>query len=348
MGFCVTMFTGRLTPTARHPRSEYLPFPDTGPPSLSLMGKRAILFPGQGAQYVGMGRTLAEAVPEARAVFDEANEVLGFDLARVCFDGPLEELTKTDVSQPAILTHSMAVVAALRATRGDDALAADATCGLSLGEYTALVFAGVLTFAKGVRLVRARGRFMQDACDEHPTGMASVLKAYRETVQRLADAAAESTGEHCVLANLLADGNIAVAGGLRAIEKLAELGKAEKARVMPLPVAGAFHSPYMKSAEERLAAEIESTPMQAPTMPVISNVDARPAEAVEAIRANLVRQLTSAVSWSDSMAYLLGEDFDRFAEFGPGKVLCGLLRRSAPDTERTSLGEYDEIGRHST
>ncbi|MGE0433669.1 MAG: ACP S-malonyltransferase [Planctomycetota bacterium] len=293
--------------------------------------KRAFLFPGQGAQYATMGKDLCSTWPAANEVFSKVSERLGFDLAKICFEGSDDDLVRTDIQQPAILTHSIAAMEALRAERGNDAVRADAACGLSLGEYSALVFAGVLSVEDGAYLVRKRGEYMQEASEAYPSTLAAVMKKTRDDLAPIVAKAAEETGEHCVLGNLIGETNITISGGKKAIDRAVELIKEIKGRAMVLAVAGAFHSPYMKMAEEKLAAEIERTTFNAPRIPVVCNVDATPTTDVATIRANLLKQLTSPVLWHDSMQRLVADGFAEFVETGPGKVLTGTIGRVASE-----------------
>ncbi len=290
------------------------------------MGKIAFLFPGQGAQTVGMGKRLAESLPAARALFDRAGEVLGYDLARVCFEGPAEELDSTVRSQPALFVTSLAAVEALRAEAPDVVLSCEATAGLSLGEYTAMVFAGVMEFEDGLRLVHKRGTAMQEAADATPSGMVSILGLERVEVEALCQ---KARGEDVLeIANLLCPGNIVVSGTNAACERAAELARSFGAmRAMPLAVAGAFHTEIMKPAESKLAEALADVPMQPPRIPVVANLDARPHSDPEEIRKMLMRQVLEPVQWEDSIRYLLSQGFDQFYEVGPGRVLRGLLRR---------------------
>lgn len=308
------------------------------------MSKTALLFPGQGAQYVGMGKDLAEKYPEAREVFKKADEALGFELSKICFEGPEEDLNRTDVSQPAILTHSWAVVAALQTyEKGREILdSAKVAAGLSLGEYSALAAAGAMNWEDAVKLVRARGKYMQEACDAKPSTMASIVGLDDD---KLAEAIkpAQANGI-VVLANFNAPGQVAISGEVGAVEEAMKLAKEAGAKLtVPLTVAGAFHSPLMEPAEERLAAEIETTSFHAPRIGVIANVDADEHSDPSTLKANLVRQLTSPVRWANSMQKLVEWGYDNFIEIGPGTVLAGLLKRVARSATRTSVGKVEEI-----
>ncbi len=290
------------------------------------MTKIAFLFPGQGAQKVGMGQPLAETLPAARALFERAGEVLGYDLAKLCFEGPAEDLDSTVHSQPALFVTSLAALESLRSQSPDVVLSCEAAAGLSLGEYTAMVFAGVMDFESGLRLVQQRGQAMQDAADQTPSGMVSILGLERVQVDDLCQQA--RGGETLQIANMLCPGNIVVSGTNAACERVAELAeKAGAIKAIPLAVAGAFHTPIMEPAVERLAAALADVPMRKPKIPVISNVDARPHDDPDEIRQLLVRQVVSPVRWEDSMRYLLDQGHDQFYEIGPGRVLRGLLRR---------------------
>ena len=285
----------------------------------------AFLFPGQGAQHVGMGRSIAERFAPARELYAHASDILGYDLARLCFEGPAEDLDSTVISQPALFVTSLAALEMLRADRPDVALSCEITAGLSLGEYTALVFAGAISFEDGLRVVQKRGEAMQAASDATPSGMASLLMLDRPQVEEICRESRELG--HLSIANYLCPGNIVVSGENAACERAAELAEQARGRAVPLAVAGAFHTTLMKPADARLAEALTGVPIRAPEIPVVSNVDAQPHQEPEEIRELLVRQVVSPVLWEDSMRYLLGREFSEFYEIGPGKVLRGLMRR---------------------
>jgi len=289
------------------------------------LSKIAFLFPGQGAQTVGMGKALVEKSQAAARLYQQASEVLGYDLAKLCFEGPSEQLDATEFSQPALFVTSLAALEVLREESPDVVLSCQAAAGLSLGEYTAMTFAGVLEFEDGLRLVQRRGQAMQAAADATPSGMVSILGLERVQVEALCEQA--RNGELLQVANLLCPGNIVVSGTLAACERVAELAEKNQARAVPLAVAGAFHTPIMHPADERLAEVLAEVPLQKPSIPVVSNVDAQPHDDPEEIRQLLIKQVIQPVRWEDSMRYLLAEGFDEFYEVGPGRVLRGLLRR---------------------
>jgi len=273
-----------------------------------------------------MGRQLAESVPAARQLYDRAAAVLGFDLASLCFEGPEEKLDSTAISQPALFVTSLAALESVRSETPEVVLSCEAAAGLSLGEYTAMVFAGVMEFEDGLNAVRQRGLAMQQASDAVPSGMISVLGLERVQVEQACD---EARGDDTLeVANLLCPGNIVVSGTNAACERAAEVAlKLGAMKVIPLAVAGAFHTPIMDPAVEKLAAVLAEIPMAKPRIPVISNVDATAHDDPGKIRELLIRQVVSPVLWEDSMRKLLGQGFDQFYDIGPGRVLRGLLRR---------------------
>jgi len=273
-----------------------------------------------------MGRRLAESLPAARRLYDQAAEILGYDLARLCFEGPAEELDSTVCSQPAIFVTSLAALESLREESPEVVLSCEAAAGLSLGEYTAMVFAGVMDFEAGLTLVQRRGAAMQEAADLAPSGMVSILGMERVEVETLCDRARGD--EVLEIANLLCPGNIAISGSNTACERAAEMAEAMGAmKAVPLAVAGAFHTQLMRPAEKQLAEALTDVPMQKPRIPVISNIDAQAHDDPEEIRQILIRQTFSPVLWEDSMRAMLSQGFDQFYEVGPGRVLRGLLRR---------------------
>lgn len=291
------------------------------------MSKIAFLFPGQGAQSVGMGSQLAQSLPAAREVFDSANEIVGYDLAKLCFEGPAEELDTTIHSQPAIFTTSLAALESLRASSPEVVDACQMAAGLSLGEYTAIVFAGVISFEDGLKVVQKRGEAMQEAADATPSGMVSILGLEPAQVAEVCDEARDAS-DVLEIANLLCPGNIAVSGTKAACERAAEIAEKKGAmKAIPLAVAGAFHTEVMQPAVEQLKQALQDVPMNPARIPVVSNVDGQPHTDPEEIRSLLVRQVVSPVQWESSLRLLLDDGYDQFYEVGPGRVLRGLLRR---------------------
>lgn len=274
-----------------------------------------------------MGLRLAESLPEARRLFDDAEQILGYDLAQICFEGPAELLDSTVHSQPGLFVCSLAAIEQLRSETPELLTLASAAAGLSLGEYTALVFAGVMEFHQALRVVQVRGEAMQAAADEIPSGMVSVLGLDLDGVERLCEQAREPD-EVLQVANHLCPGNIVVSGHNASCENLVERAASAGAmKVVALAVAGAFHTPIMQSAVERLAGALAEVPLARPRIPVVSNVDAQPHDDPELIRDLLIQQVVSPVRWEESMRYLLAEGYATFYEIGPGRVLRGLLRR---------------------
>ena len=289
-------------------------------------GPTSILFPGQGAQAVGMAGDWVEAEPAAAELFARAAGLLSYDLLAVCRSGPAERLNTTAVSQPAILVTSLAALEVLRRRDPKPLETATLTAGLSLGEYTALVFAGALGFDDAVRLVHERGRGMQDCAEASPGGMVAVLGMEREAVAALCD----SCRQDGVLqvANVLCPGNIVVSGDHAACGRLEEAAAAAGAmKCVRLEVAGAFHTSLMRPAVERLTAAIATVEFRPPRIPVVSNVDARPHTDPDEIRSLLARQVVGVVEWSDSVAYILSTGVRSAWEIGPGRVLRGLMKR---------------------
>lgn len=286
-----------------------------------------ILFPGQGAQTIGMGRWLCESFPMAKTLFDQASQILGYDLAQLCFEGPQDRLNSTEFSQPALFVVGMAAASVLRQEQPERTKEIKAAAGLSLGEYTAVCFAGGLEFADGVRLVQRRGQAMQGAADTVKSGMASVLGLDLEAVQNLCDAC-RNEGEVLQPANLLCPGNIAVSGHMAAIERLIPAAaEAGAMKVIPLSVAGAFHTSLMQPAVEALREALEDIPISDTLLPVYSNVDAAAHQSASEIRDLLSRQVVGSVRWEDSIRAMLADGIEGFEEVGTGRVLRGTLKR---------------------
>lgn len=285
---------------------------------------------------VGMGRDWARELPTARSWFDRANAALGYDLAALCFDGPEAELTRTENAQPGIFLVSWVALQLLR--ERVPGLSFQAAAGLSLGEFTALTAAGALGFEDGLNLVRQRGRFMQEACAATRGGMAAII-GLDETPTREVCAQAGVT-----LANLNCPGQLVISGPAEHIARACELARARGARrALPLPVAGAYHSPLMASAQPKLQAELERVTLRPPAVPVIANVTARPHEGPETLRARLVEQVTSPVRWEESIRYLIEQGFTRFLELGPGTALTGFMKRIAKTAQVYNVADMASL-----
>jgi len=288
------------------------------------MADSAVVFPGQGAQVVGMGRDVCEVSDMARGVFERANELLGFDLMSLCFEGPTEELEKTDIQQPAIFVTSAALWHAfLELGGGIDQFGR--TGGLSLGEYTALYVAGAFSFDDAVRVVRRRGELMQAAAVASPSGMVSLIGADEETANQLCDKVREQ--DVLAPANFNCPGQIVIAGHQTACDRAVAAVESFGCRAVPLAVAGAFHSPLMASAADGLASVLEETEVHTPKLPVIANVDATYHGDPASIRASLVRQVTHPVRWQRCVERMMADGSNRFVEVGPGRALTGMMRK---------------------
>lgn len=274
-----------------------------------------------------MGKELNDSLPAARELFERAKAILGYDLAELCFTGPAEKLDSTVYSQPALYVCSIAALEQLKTTKPDVVEACQVAAGLSLGEYSALVFAGVMDFETGLRVVNERGQAMQAAADKVASGMVSILGMELAAIEALCDEARQP-GEVLQVANMLCPGNIVVSGHKTACERIAELATARGAmKTIPLAVAGAFHTSLMEPAVEQLRKVLASATLSKPRVSVISNVDAKAHDDPDEIRALLVQQVCSPVRWEDSMRAMLAQGVDQFWEVGPGRVLRGLLKR---------------------
>ena len=296
------------------------------------MAKTAFLFPGQGAQKVGMGKELIAQSQAAAALFEQANEILGYNLQALCLEGPDEKLNATDHSQPAIFVHSLAALEVLKEQQPDVVENCSATAGLSLGEYTALVFAGVMSFEDALKVVQQRGLAMQSAAEQVQSGMVSILGLDVDQVSQLCEDCCHD-GEVLQLANLLCPGNLVVSGSQAACDRIAEAAvEAGAMRTIPLTVAGAFHTSIMQPAVEKLEAALSQATLSSPRIDLISNVDADTHSDPDEIRDLLARQVVSPVLWEDTMRRLLSDGCDHFFEIGPGGVLRGLMKRIARKT----------------
>ncbi|MCB2205201.1 ACP S-malonyltransferase [bacterium] len=298
--------------------------------------KTALLFPGQASQYVGMGKDLYESVARAKELFDSANEIMGTDLKTICFDGPAEELKQTKFTQPAIFVHSVIVAELL-------GIEAAAAAGHSLGEYSALVAAGALTFEDGLRLVKKRGELMQEAGTRSPGTMAAVIGAEADVVEAACAEAADAGIAQP--ANFNSPGQIVISGSVEGIDRAMVILKEKGVRIVKkLPVSGAFHSPLMQYAQDELGAVLEATPIADARFPVYSNVTALPVTAAAEIRENLLRQVTSPVLWEKSMRNMRADGIEAFIESGPGNVLQGLLKRIDGDAACRTVGTLEDLG----
>ncbi|MGE5204628.1 MAG: ACP S-malonyltransferase [Chlamydiota bacterium] len=327
------------------PDDSHLPYHPLGhepkPGERVPAGNLAFLFPGQGSQKVGMGKELAELYPVAMQTFEEADEALGYKLSQVCWEGPEEKLRLTEITQPAILTMSVAVFRVLR----EVGIAPRYAAGHSLGEYSAHVAAGTLPFADAVRTVRNRGRYMQEAVPVGAGAMAAILGMPLEQVAQVCSDAEQ--GQVCQAANINSPDQVVISGGAPAVERAAELAKQRGAKkAVMLPVSAPFHCALMKPAQERLAADLKKLTFRTPEIPVACNVDAALVETAEKSRDALVRQVTGAVRWEECMRLLLARGVDTFIEAGPGKVLCGLMRQI--DRGKTCLNVEDEASLQKT
>lgn len=317
-------------------------------PFISTIGATAFLFPGQGSQEVGMLQELCQQYDVARAAFAEADELLGFHLSELCFHGPEAQLTDTINAQPALLTTGVAVLRVLQQILGDRNSVSAANgptyvAGHSMGEYTALVAAGCLTFADGLRLVRERGRLMKWAGEQQPGMMAAIL-GLDEAKVAMVCAEASAQGGIAQVANDNCPGQVVISGDKAGMEAaMTALSAAGAKRVMPLAVSIAAHSPLMQPAAEELRAAIEATPLTPPVVPIIGNTTAQPLTTVAAIQDELTAQLTGSVRWTTSMQAALAAGVKSFVEIGPGDVLAGLIKRIDRSAERCSLNTPSSV-----
>ncbi len=300
------------------------------------MGKIAFIFPGQGSQYVGMGKDFFESDADSQRLFARADEILGVPLSKICFDGPDEELKQTRNTQPAIFLHSMVVLNKLQGVQ------ADMAAGHSLGEYSALVAAKAISFEDGLSLVRLRGELMQKAGDEQKGTMAAIVGLMPEAVEAICKEA--SAAGIVQTANFNSPGQIVISGSVEGVRRGMELAKAAGAKlVKELVVSGAFHSPLMASARDGLRKKLDETTIADAAIPVYANVTAEPVTKAEDIRDVLFRQLTSPVRWEESIIHMVRDSADSFWEIGPGKVLQGLAKRIAASATTMGYDKYPDI-----
>lgn len=301
------------------------------------MSKTAYLFPGQGSQYVGMGQDLCEEYPAAKAVFDQADEVLGISLSQLCFEGPEDDLTETINAQPALLTMSIACLAAVQEA-GDLLPEPTYMAGHSLGEYSALAAAGAMDFGTAVSLARERGRLMYEAGQQNPGTMAAIIGLD----QKILEDVCLETGVY--IANLNCPGQIAISGTVEAVKAASKLAKEKGAKLaIPLQVSGAFRSPLIVSAAEKLSPQIDQAQICTPVTPVIGNTRSQKLTSADIIRTELKEQICSCVQWENTIRVLLDHGVDSFVEIGPSQVLAGLLKRIAPEVKIINVGTKADI-----
>jgi [acyl-carrier-protein] S-malonyltransferase len=305
------------------------------------MAKTAILFPGQGAQHVGMGRDIAEAFDAAAEVFERVDQQLGMSLSELCFHGPADRLNATDISQPAIFVTSVAIWEALRATGMADSLSPEGAAGLSLGEYTALWLGGSFGFGDGLRLVQRRGELMQGASEAAPSGMVSVMGLDERQVEALCE---EVAGEDVLVpANFNCPGQIVVSGSKQACERAVAGVAGRGGRAVALAVAGAFHSPLMQSAADGLGQALAEAQIEAPRLPVCRNVDGEYHDQPDSIRRSLYSQVIQPVRWQRCMERMIGDGYDHFVEIGPGRVLTGLMKKINRKVKITNISSAKDV-----
>lgn len=301
--------------------------------------KIAYIFPGQGSQKVGMGQDMYHSHSLAREIFEEADDALGLPLSRLCFEGPDDELTRTDNVQPAILITSVACLKAAQETANDHLPSPAFVAGHSLGEYTALVAADVLSITDAVRLVQHRGRLMHQAGQKKPGGMIAILGASKEDVEDLC------LQSGCTIANINCPGQIVISGGIDNLDKANKLAKAKRIHQIPLRVSGAFHSSLMRSAVDEFGEIVSNTTFQQPTTPIVANVTTQPLDNVAEIKEELLNQLSNCIRWQHSVEYMAQEKVTTFYEIGPGKVLSGLIKRINPELRTLNISSTEEISR---
>jgi [acyl-carrier-protein] S-malonyltransferase len=321
-----------------------------GPPAKLHQQKRrkvkemstAYIFPGQGSQFVGMGKDLYDNCPAARSIYDQADEILGFKISELCFEGPQEKLNATDIQQPAVFVMSVACLEAMRAGGKYQDVKPEYTGGLSLGEYTAYYASGSIDFASALELVAARARLMQEAAKAVDSTMVAIVGLDDDKVLELCDQARKNNV--LVAANYNCPGQVVVSGHRPACERIAKLAEqADAMKAIVLDVAGAFHSPLMQSAADKLKIQLDNTAFQTPHVPVIANIDCDFHNDAADIREALYRQVTSSTYWGQSIQTLLDMGVDNFVEIGPKRTLCGFLKRISRRTRCANVGSWEEL-----
>lgn len=304
----------------------------------NTMVKVAYIFPGQGAQYAGMGKSLYDSFPEARKVFDESNDILGFDIKKICFEGSVEELSRTSNCQPAIMIHSIAALRVLESIKTDFEPAC--TLGMSVGEYVALVASGACGYADGLTLMRKRAVYMEEASEANPGGMAAVLSLAIDKVEEACSASGAQ------VANLNCTGQVVISGGKDALEKAcAKAKEMGAARVIPLNVSGAFHSALMDPAAERVKKEFELIELKKPFIPMVCNVNPAVFESdTDRLKKNLIAQINNRTLWEESVRFVAASGVKAFIEIGPGRVLKGILKRIDRSLEVRNIDTAEDLG----
>jgi [acyl-carrier-protein] S-malonyltransferase len=293
------------------------------------------IFAGQGAQAPGMGKDLFEAHTECADLFTRADDILGFNLSKICFEGPAEELTKTNICQPAIFVMSAACLTALRKLRTD--LEFCCVAGLSLGEWTALWAAGAISFEDAVKILEARGRFMQESCEAAPSGMVSILRAGTDVAAEIAKASG------CTVANYNAAEQTVLSGSKEQVAEAEKIAAEKGARAMVLQVAGGYHSKFMEPAAEKFASVIADAVIHQPSVPVLSNFTGQPHGSSEEIKHAMLAQITGSVRWTDNLSWMSGHSATTFVEFGPGRVLTGLVKRAIPEATLFNVATDEQV-----